>query len=330
MCRLHADIAALAPGNFTVLIRGETGTGKELVAHALHALSARSHGPFVAVNCAGITDSLAEAELFGHEPGAFTGARERQIGKFEQAHTGTLFLDELAELHLPIQAMLLRILEDPCFQRVGGSQTLNIDVRFLAATNKNLEERREAGAFRDDLFYRLDFAAIQVPPLRDHMEDLPALVQHFLALLGPPNHKNVTGVAEEAMQLLGRYHWPGNVRQLKSVINKALARATGSVLTVESLPPDFPGKIAQERSAALRQPSPELTALMGHYFAAGEKDVYEKLLTRFDTQVIAKALLLTHGNIRQAASWLGLARNTFCKKVKKLHLPPSPQRQPDP
>ncbi len=239
MQEVYKAIGRAAPLNVTVLISGESGTGKELVARALFHHSSRATAPFLALNCAAIPENLLESELFGHERGAFTGADRRRIGKFGQAHGGTLFLDEIGDLSPAAQAKVLRVLQEQRFERVGGNETIATDVRVLAATNKDLEEAVSAGRFRHDLYYRLNGITIRLPPLRERREDIPLLVEHFLHVFNRSLNRVVRGVTPEVLQLLQEDPWPGNVRQLQSVLKYALIRTRGEILTPEFLPENF-------------------------------------------------------------------------------------------
>src|SRR5499427_482900 len=230
-------IRQVAPSSANVLIEGESGTGKELAAHAIHNLSRRHRGKFVAVHCAALSPQLLESELFGHEKGAFTGAHERRIGRFEQANGGTLFLDEVAEIPPPTQVKLLRVIsEERAFERVGGNQTLKADVRLIAATNKNLERMVKEGTFRDDLYFRLNVVRIVMPPLRERKDDIPLLVRSFLRQFSKANNKEVVDLTPEAMNALLTYNWPGNVRELRTAIEHGVVMATGQKITPRDLP----------------------------------------------------------------------------------------------
>ncbi|MBN1615249.1 MAG: sigma-54-dependent Fis family transcriptional regulator [Deltaproteobacteria bacterium] len=228
--------ARVAASRATVLIQGESGTGKELLARLIHNLSARSAGPIIAVNCGALHENLLESELFGHEKGAFTGAITRRIGRFEEADGGTLFLDEIGELSPTVQVKLLRFLQDREFQRLGGNQTLHSDVRIISATNRDLEARVREGAFREDLFYRLNVVTMAIPPLRERRDDIPVLVDHFLGRFASENVKEISGMSSEARDMLMKYDYPGNVRELENIIERAVVICRGSVISQEDLP----------------------------------------------------------------------------------------------
>lgn len=236
MQEVYKSIGKVADSNVTVLILGESGTGKELVARAIHRNSRRHQGPFVKINCAAIPENLLESELFGYEKGAFTGALTRKLGKFELAHRGTIFLDEISEIKPATQAKLLRVLQEKEFERVGGTDTIKVDVRILAATNKNLEEMVREGLFREDLYFRLNVVSIVLPPLRERREDIPLLVDHFLKKYASELQKEIKGFSPEALKLLKEYDWPGNVRELRNVCERAVVMAAGPVILPEDLP----------------------------------------------------------------------------------------------
>ncbi|MCO6401168.1 MAG: sigma-54-dependent Fis family transcriptional regulator, partial [Verrucomicrobia bacterium] len=246
-------IRQVAQSRATVLIQGESGTGKELVAQALHRLSPRSKGPFIAVHCAALSETLLESELFGHERGAFTGATERRRGRFELADGGTLFLDEIGEIDSSLQVKILRVLEERRFERVGGQETIDVDVRLVAATNRDLKKKVEEGTFREDLFYRLDVVAIRLPPLRERVGDLPLLVDHFISVFAEENGKKIVGITPEAMQALGGYEWPGNVRELRNMVERMVVLARGEKLTLRDVPLHVRGELdaAPARGGAL-------------------------------------------------------------------------------
>ncbi len=239
MQRLFKAVAQIAPSRATVLVTGESGTGKELVAAAIHHHSPRASGPFVKLHCAALAESLLESELFGHERGAFTGADRRREGRFEQANGGTLFLDEIGEISPSTQVKLLRVLQEREFERVGGTQTLHVDVRVIVATNRDLKEMVAAGKFREDLYYRLNVINLTLPSLRQRQSDVPALARHFLKRYAAENEKNVTAFSDEALAQIASYPWPGNVRELENVIERAVVLADGEVIEVRHLPPEL-------------------------------------------------------------------------------------------
>jgi len=284
----------VAPANTTVLILGESGTGKELAARAIHQRSRRSRGPFVALNCAAIPVTLLESELFGHERGAFTGAFARREGRFQMAHGGTLFLDEVGELDPMIQAKLLRVLQEGEFERLGGTQTLRADVRVLASTNRNLLEMVREGRFREDLYYRLNVIQLTMPPLRERLEDVPLLAQHFLARYASRNQKDVRSISREAMDVLTTHDWPGNVRELENTVEHAVVLCRGDTIRLEDLP---------DLAGAERQDIQYLTIQLG------------TPLSEIEQQVIQQTLRLTRGNKRLAAQLLGIATRTIYRKL---------------
>jgi DNA-binding NtrC family response regulator len=301
-------IRQVAPSSANVLIEGESGTGKELAAHAIHNLSRRNKAKFVTVHCAALSPTLLESELFGHEKGAFTGAHERRIGRFEQASGGTIFLDEVAEIPPATQVKLLRVMsEERAFERVGGNQTLRADVRLIAATNKNLEQSVKEGRFRDDLYFRLNVVRIVMPPLRERKDDIPLLVRTFLRQFSKANDKQVVDVTPEAMNALLTYNWPGNVRELRTAIEHGVVMTTGPKITIRDLPPS----LRQAAGAALpRGISPAR--------AFGEKvsplDIHET-----ERKLILQALATTNGNVTAAAKKLGISRRTLHRKINELN-----------
>jgi two-component system response regulator AtoC len=301
-------IRQVAPTRATVLIEGESGTGKELVANALHALSNRRKGRFVAVHCAALSPQLLESELFGHERGAFTGASERRIGRFEQADGGTLFLDEIGEIDPSTQVKILRVLGERTFERVGGNQSVSADVRLVAATNKHLETLVAEGKFRDDLFYRLNVVRIHMPPLRERREDIPLLVQAFLKQSCQENEKPVRELTADAMNRLLEYSWPGNVRELRAAVDHGVVLATGPKITLRDLP------------LALRQwsadASQERASRPGAPGAPGAPPVSALNIQATKEDLMHRALRETGGNITEAARKLGISRRTLHRKLK--------------
>jgi two-component system response regulator AtoC len=294
MQRVIEVIKIVAKSNATVLITGESGTGKELVARAIHSQSHRRGKPFVAVSCAALPESLLESELFGHEKGSFTGAYAQKKGKFEFASGGTLFLDEVGEMSANIQVHLLRVLEEKEFARVGGNQPIKVDVRVVSATNKDLKKAVASGEFREDLYYRLNVVAIELPPLRERKEDIPLLAQHFLNDFAVENQKRITGFSPEATEFLLGYDWPGNVRELENAIERAVILAKDSIITVAELP--------QENMSLGRSGS------LGKNLKEVEKDHIMDVLNE------------TGGNYSEAARILGITRMTLYNKVKEYGL----------
>lgn len=333
MRAVFKQIGRIAPQDVNVLILGESGTGKELVARAIYHHSRRSQGPFLAINCAALTESLLESELFGHERGAFTGAERRRIGKFEQANGGTLFLDEVGDMAAATQAKLLRLLQDGSFERVGGNESLKANVRILAATNKGLERMVERESFRLDLYYRLRGVTISLPALRDRKDDLPELAHYFLFRLNRELGCAVSSISEEALLRLTNYRWPGNVRELQSVIRESLIRSAGPTL----LPEFLPDQLSRERPIHPTNPiAPTWEALAADLKAAissNERGVYRRAQEHFDRIVINAAMSQTQGNQVAASELLGISRPTLRDKLRRLQrdteLPTESPTQPE-
>jgi two-component system nitrogen regulation response regulator GlnG len=319
MQEVYKAIGRVASLEVPVLITGESGTGKELVARALYHHSRRSEGPFLALNCAAIPESLLESELFGHERGAFTGADRRRIGKFEQAHGGTIFLDEIGDMTSAAQPKLLRLLQEQCFERLGGNETIQTDVRVIAATNQNLEERVAAGHFRQDLFYRLQVFTIPLPPLRERRDDVPILVEHFLKQLSCGLGKQIRTVAPETLRLLEAHPWPGNVRELQSALKYALVQVAGDILTPSCLPETLRnGSSVPRLPAEPTNGSFDLTHFLGELLRAGELDIYKKVCLEVDRLVMDTVLRHARGNQVQASELLGISRTTLRAKLRSL------------
>jgi transcriptional regulator with GAF, ATPase, and Fis domain len=293
----------------TVLITGETGTGKEVVARALHLASPRAHLPMVAVNCNALPENLIEAELFGHVKGAFTGAIQQRMGRFEQAHRGTLFLDEVGDLPLDLQTKLLRVLQEREFQRIGSSETVQVDVRLIAATNVNLAEHVRRGRFREDLYYRLNVVPISMPPLRERPEDIPLLARHFLEKICRVEEIPEPELAQETLEHLQTRPWPGNVRQLENAVEMAVALSGGrGVLD----PSDFPAGAEVAQQAVPQDPS-------SASISVPESGLdFEQTIGRIERQIIEDTLRKTNGNKSAAASMLGLKRTTLAAKLRSL------------
>ncbi|MBM3821439.1 MAG: sigma-54-dependent Fis family transcriptional regulator [Verrucomicrobia bacterium] len=324
-------IGQLASSDATVLITGESGTGKELVARAIYHHSQRNQQPFLAINCAAIPENLLESELFGHEKGAFTGATQLRVGKFEQCHRGTLFLDEIGDMPPATQAKILRVLQSGAFERVGGNQTFQADVRMIAATNRQLEETVAARSFREDLYYRLNVVRFRMPPLRERPEDIPMLAQYFLRKLQKSKTSARKSLSAEALQAMTEHAWPGNVRELENAIQRALVIATGEVILARDL---FTGPLpalpatAQPSSPA---PSPtsspavpdnmaEMEGIARSLFRWARKHPTLKVLPAVEKELVRHALKETRGNQVQAAKILGITRATLRKRVAKFHL----------
>jgi two-component system nitrogen regulation response regulator GlnG len=332
MQNVYKAIGRVASQDVNVLILGESGTGKELVARAVYQHSRRARSPLLAINCAAIPETLLESELFGHEKGSFTGADRRRIGKFEQATGGTIFLDEVGDMSPATQAKLLRLLQEQRFERVGGNETIQTDVRIIAATNQDLASLVAKGRFRQDLFYRLNVFAVQVPPLREHMEDLPLLVEHFLAHANRELGKHVERVSPRANRLLAEHHWPGNVRELESSIKYALVHASGHVLTADCLPEPLrqAGATPEGEPAAANPSTLDVAEHVGRLLDAGGPDAYDHLIAAVDRVVLSEVLKRTKGNQVEAARLLGISRNTLRAKLHDLGLSVEKQLAPEP
>jgi DNA-binding NtrC family response regulator len=295
-------IQQAAPTQATVLLQGDSGTGKELVAHAIHRLSPRSKGPFIAVHCAALSPTLLESELFGHEKGSFTGAVAQRQGRFEMADGGTLFLDEISEVDASVQVKLLRVLEERKFERVGGSDTQEVDIRLIAATNKRLKDLVEQGKFREDLFFRLDVIDITVPPLCERLEDVPLLCNHFLKEFNTENGKDVAAITPDALRELSTYEWPGNVRELRNTIEKMVVLTRGNKLTAR----DIPQNIRDAVHASGGVPA-----------AAGSAGTAAGSLADAEKQMIYAALKKHGDNRTKAAVELGISRRTLHRKLRE-------------
>ena len=318
------QIGRVAPQDVNVLIVGESGTGKELVARALYHHSRRERAPFLAINCAALPESLLESELFGHERGAFTGADRRRIGKFEQAHGGTLLLDEVGDMAPHTQAKILRLIQEKCFERVGGNQSIAVDVRILAATNQNLEALIASGQFRKDLYYRLSGVTISLPPLRDRPEDISELSHYFLFRYNRQLGTAVQSIAPEVLELLQSYRWPGNVRELQNVIRQALITSAGPAIVAEFLPAELVDQVnadAEDDIEAKSVPDSDWDTLHQNFtdwLSRGETDLYRRAREQFDRLVILGAMQHVGGNRSQASKILGLSHVTLRAKLRDL------------
>jgi two-component system nitrogen regulation response regulator GlnG len=312
---LGKQIGRVAPLDVSVLILGESGTGKELVARALHQHSRRAAGPFLAINSAAIPEGLVESELFGHEPGAFTGAGPRRIGRFEQADGGTVFLDEIGDMPAAAQAKVLRFLQDRTFERVGGHEPIRTSVRVLAATHQDLDRLIAAGRFRADLYYRLREVVLRVPPLRDRPEDIAELALHFLAQFAREAGRDLAGFAPDTLDALRRHPWPGNVRELRGAVREAALRTTGPVILPEFLPPGVGGPAAPPAGPPGRF---DLVGTIEGLLAGGEKGIHERVVRAVERELIARTLRHTRGHLGQACERLGIDRKTLRNKLRDL------------
>jgi DNA-binding NtrC family response regulator len=331
MREVYKAIGRVAGQDVTVLIAGETGTGKEMIARAIYQHGSRSKAPFMALNCAAIPENLLESELFGHEKGSFTGADRRRIGKFEQCNHGTILLDEIGDMPLALQAKILRLLQEQSFERVGGNETVHTDVRVIAASHRDLKALSAEGKFRADLYYRLSVFTIQLPPLRERGEDLKALVQHYLKRFNHELRREVSEVAPEALQRLRAYTWPGNIRELQSVIKQALLQASGPVL----LPSFLVGLPGGPDKTPVADGSPmagfNLEIQLREYLNADSSDLYAHVHRELDRQFLARVLAYANGNRQTAARLLGIARQTLRLKLREagLHITHSVEAEDD-
>lgn len=314
----------VAKSNASVLLLGETGTGKELISKAIHALSHRGSGPFVRVNCGALAENLLESELFGHVRGAFTGAVTNRTGRFEAAHTGTVFLDEINSTTAKLQVKLLRVLQEHEFERVGDTQTIRVDTRVVAASNRDLLEEVENGRFREDLYYRLNVVTIYLPPLRERREDIPELVGYFLKYYNEANNRHVPHVDRNAMEALISYSWPGNVRELQNYIERAIVLAPGDELTCDLLPETVLGRkrprIGRQRVADLETLASELVQYGLENAAPQEDNLHARIVNRVERELIAQVMASCDNVQVKAAARLGINRNTLHKKLAEYEL----------
>jgi len=295
---LKSDIERAAPSNSWVLITGENGTGKELVSRNIHLQSNRSGKSFIEVNCAAIPEELIESELFGHEKGAFTGAHQRKAGKFDMADKGTIFLDEIGDMSLKTQAKILRVLQEKSFERVGGTENITVDVRVIAATNKDLKEEVSKGRFREDLFYRLNVIPFHVPPLRERREDVPLLLSHFLKEFARETAREVPVISKEAVEILCAYRWPGNVRELRNMVERLVIMARSNTITPEDIPSNIKGA----------QPAQSGNLFSGSLLKEARRD--------FEREFIMRKLKEFGGNIARTAEAIGIERSHLYRKIK--------------
>ena len=329
MQKVFKLIGQLAGSDATALITGESGTGKELVARAIYHHSQRSEKPFLAINCAAIPEQLLESELFGHEKGAFTGATSQRIGRFEQCNHGTIFLDEIGDMSPATQTKILRVLQSGTFERVGGNQPIQVDVRVIAATNKPLEQAVAAKQFREDLFYRLNVVRVQLPPLRERPEDIRLLVNYFLRTISAHQQQAPKSVSTSVIKCLEKYHWPGNVRELENVIRRAVVVAKGEAILPGDLPPEImePGanitsasQLSPANAGSLESAPGEMGSLAKLLFRWARQDPKLKVLPSVERELIILALQETKGNQVHAAKLLGITRATLRKRVEKFNI----------
>jgi transcriptional regulator with GAF, ATPase, and Fis domain len=336
--RVVEFVKRVGPSDATILLGGESGSGKEMVARAIHRASRRAKGPCVAVNCAALTESLIESELFGHEKGAFTGATEKKSGRFEMADRGTLFLDEVGELPLSLQTKFLRVLEERRFERVGGQKSIEVDVRMIAATNRDLSEMVRRGSFREDLFYRLSVIHMEVPPLRERLDDVPGLAEHFLARFKHQAGRRITGFSADAMSVMTHYGWPGNVRELRNAVERAIVLGDRDQIQPGDLPPQVLGQTALPSTRMRSSPTPPLGSQISQAvqaplpiiehtptpapiqttpsYTTGPRPPVARSLRDLEKEGILAALAATNGNKAQAAAILEIDRSTLYKKLK--------------
>jgi DNA-binding NtrC family response regulator len=320
MREVYKGIGRVASQHVPVLITGESGTGKELVARAIYQHSRRAAAPFLALNCAAIPENLLESELFGHEKGAFTGADRRRIGKFEQCSGGTIFLDEVGDMPLALQAKVMRLLQQQAFERLGGNETLRTDVRLIAATHRDLKVWSADGKFRPDLYYRLSVFSLHLPPLREREDDLPMLVQHYLRRFSRDLGRDVREIAPEALERLRSYAWPGNIRELQSVLKQALLRASGTLL-VSAFLPELDASTELPTSRSLREgDNPGLEAFIAQRLRFDTQDLYAQAQRELDRILLPRVMDYSLGSQRQAARVLGIAPKTLRQKLRELGL----------
>ncbi len=313
MQEVLATVERVAPTNSTVLLGGESGVGKDMIARAIHQHSRRAGGPFVKINCTAIPENLLESELFGYEKGAFTGATVAKPGKFELADQGTIFLDEIGDMPGSLQAKLLRVLQEREFERLGGTKTIKVDVRVVAATNQDLRAALEQGTFREDLYYRLNVVPISIPPLREHKEDIPYLADHFITRFAASSGKNIRGISPQAMKVLSDFHWPGNIRELENILERAVVMAAGEEIGSGDIHLDIAarpegGSLSSSASGSVQPILPPGSTL-----------------EQFEDEIIKEALRRAGGNKSQAARLLGLSRNALRYRLSKIGVADDPE-----
>ncbi len=321
MQEIYKMVGQVAPSDVTVLVRGESGTGKELLARAIYHHSLRSNRPFLPVNCAAIPDTLLESELFGHEKGAFTGASSRRIGKLEQCQGGTIFLDEIGDMSLSTQAKLLRVLQERTFERLGGMETIKVDVRIIVATNKDLEEAISNGRFREDLYYRLNVVSINIPSLRERKEDVPELVSYFMKKFNRELKKGIVGITPAAMEKIASCGWPGNVRQLENVLKRAMVLCQGEWILEDQLLLEKGWEKREAEEDLSKKPVEDLLDILFEELSKGSGSSQEMDMSSIlERGLILRALQRTKGNQVQAAQLLGINRSTLRGKMERYHI----------
>jgi len=326
MQAIYKEIGRIAATPVTVLIRGDTGTGKELIARAIYQHSDRAAAPFIAINCAAIPETLLESELFGHERGSFTGADARRIGRFEQANGGTIFLDEIGDMNANLQAKLLRVLQEKTIQRVGGKETVPVDVRIIAATHRDLEAAIHERLFREDLFYRLNGMTITLPPLSQRTEDIPDMIRYFLRRYGPEVGVASPSITPEAIAFLQSQPWPGNVRELENVVRKALLFARDYTIGVDHLK-EIVTKARQTVATSQQTHAAYVTELMDQVERGELQNAFEKMLSDLEPELYSQAIRRAHGNLTKAAQWLGVTRLKMREKLKEFGLHPKQENE---
>jgi len=311
MLGIFKTIGQISESDVTVLLQGETGTGKELIARAIYHHSSRVNKPFLPVNCAAIPENLLESELFGHEKGTFTGADNRKIGKFEQCNTGTMFLDEIGDMPLPIQAKWLRVLQDGSFQRLGGKEQIQTDVRIIAATNQDLERLRDNGKFREDLYWRLNVVTINIPPLRERKDDIEKLVKYFISKFNKELGKHIKGASPELIHAFMQYNWPGNVRELQGIVQRGIVICQKDMLSLNDC--DWPPHVLGPEG--LHNIEQLLNSAAEEFLQQGGENIHRKAVARFEQLLINRALAMTNNNQVLAAKMLGISRNTLRSRI---------------
>ena len=324
MREVYQRTRLVAPTRASVLIVGETGTGKEMIARAIHRLSPRADGPYVRVNCGALAESLLESELFGHIKGAFTGAIDNKTGRFEAAHGGTIFLDEISSMSPKLQVKLLRVLQEHEFERVGEARTIRVDTRVVAATNQLLEDEIEAGRFRDDLYYRLNVVPVYLPPLRDRRDDIPALARFFLERYSDENRRDAPPLPREALDILLAHDWPGNVRELENYMERAVVLANGGPITPDLVRPPSRDEMARAgmrrgaRGGDMQGLIQQLVQTALQTISADQPDLHERVMKGVERELIEQALIQCNGTHVAAAKRLGINRNTLANKVEQF------------